>query len=81
MNIIEYIQKNQQDKRLIIGIDGLSRSGKTTYAKHVEKEYLLYLIQYLFYILTILLHAEQNGIIQTMNSGTSIFSCNGTQVN
>ncbi|WP_257391443.1 kinase [Cytobacillus gottheilii] len=38
MNIIEFIQKNDNDGRLIIGIDGLSRSGKTTYAKQLEKE-------------------------------------------
>lgn len=36
MSVIEFIQNNHPEKRLIIGIDGLSRSGKTTYAKELE---------------------------------------------
>jgi uridine kinase len=45
-SVIKYILQNKKDKLIVIGIDGLSRSGKTTYVKAAGKILREYNVEY-----------------------------------
>ena len=76
-NEIMKVIKDHKDERFILGIDGLSRSGKTTLVKKLEENMKQMESRFIFFILTITLPSVTSDIVLDLQNGMSTTTFNG----
>lgn len=77
--VVTMMPRTENGERMVVAVDGLSQSGKTTIGNKIKQYFLDQKSPCVFFTWMITLSKEEGGTIPVMRNGTNTINCNGIQ--